>query len=167
MTATEQLAPGAGDIASLSVRPWVDRIGDQGFAPMLITHPTPRRDVDTAAVIESRMFRVTQALGAAPAHETLPDAGERIAVQNGVVLVRLDGTPHSLTTRAGNWGRVICEIGHVLLAVGLDPLSPSATGVEVNDYITTSVKANRLYFAAASVAESARRMYAQPDRPRP
>lgn len=167
MTTIEQLAPGAAVIASLSVRPWVDRIGDQRFAPMLITHPTSRRDADTAAVIESRMLGVARALGAAPAHTTPPDAGERITVHNGVVLVRLDGTSYSLTTRAGNWGQVICEIGHVLLTVGLDPLSPSAAGAEVNDYITASVKANRLHFAAASVAESARRMYAQPEEPGP
>lgn len=51
---------------------------------------------------------------------------------------------------------MITEIGHVLLAVGLDPLSTAANGAEVNEYITASVKANRLYFAAASVAASAR-----------
>ncbi|WP_016908360.1 hypothetical protein [Streptomyces xiaopingdaonensis] len=159
MTGIEQLAPKAptsGAIASLSVRPWVDRINDHGFAPMLITHPRPHRDTDTAAVIESCMLGIARALGTAPAHATLPDAGERIAVHNGVVLLRLDGTPHVLTTRAGNWGRVITEIGHVLLAVGLDPLSTAANGAEVNEYITASVKANRLYFAAASVAVSAR-----------
>ncbi|SEE22107.1 hypothetical protein SAMN05428945_6827 [Streptomyces sp. 2224.1] len=170
MTTMEQLTPAVpppGVIASLSVRPWVDSIGDQGFAPMLITHPTPRRDADTAAAIEPRMLSVAHALGAVPAHATLPDAGQRIAVHNDVVLVRLDGTPHMLTTRTGNWGRVICEIGHVLLAVGLDPLSTAANGAEVNEYITASVKANRLHFAAASVADSARLMYAPAELPRP
>ncbi|MFZ3558850.1 MULTISPECIES: hypothetical protein [unclassified Streptomyces] len=134
---------------------------------MLITHPEPRRDADTAAVIESRMLSIAHALGAAPAHKTLPDVGERVAVHNGVVLVRLDGTPHTLTTRAGNWGQVICEIGHVLLAVGLDPLSTAANGAEVNEYITASVKANRLHFASASVTESVPPMCAQPEVPRP
>lgn len=161
---TDQLTPAVpapGVIASLSVRPWVDHISDgKGFAPMLITHPTPRRDADTAAVIEARMRSVAHALGAAPADGTLPDTGERIAVHSGVVLVRLDGTPHALTTRAGNWGRVICEIGHVLLAVGLDPLSPAAVGPEVDEYRVASTKSGRLYFAAASVADSARLMQA-------
>ncbi|MEU3124167.1 hypothetical protein ABZ696_28355 [Streptomyces albidoflavus] len=123
---------------------------------MLITHPTLLRDDDTAAVIESRMRSVAHALGAAPADRTLPDVGERIAVHNDVVLVRLDGTPHLLTTHAGNWGRVITEIGHVLLAVGLDPLSPAAVGPEVDEYLVASMNAGRLYFAAASVAASAR-----------
>ncbi|MET7362405.1 hypothetical protein ABZS76_28795 [Streptomyces sp. NPDC005562] len=157
---TDQLAPAVptpGVIASLSVRPWVDHTSDgRGFAPMLITHPTPRRDDDTAAVIESRMRSVVHALGAAPADRTLPDAGERIAVHDGVVLVRLDGTPHALTTRAGHWGRMITEIGHVLLAVGLDPLSPAAVGPEVDEYLITSTRSGRLYFAATSVAASAR-----------
>ncbi|MFZ3562896.1 MULTISPECIES: hypothetical protein [unclassified Streptomyces] len=166
----QQLTPAVptpGVIATLSVRPWVDSIGDQGFAPMLITHPTPRSDATTADAIEARMLSVAHALGTAPADRTLPDAGERIAVHNGVVLVHLDGTPHALTTRAGNWGRVIREIGHVLLAVGLDPLPPAANGAEVTDYITASVKANRLHFAAASVAAPARRMDAQPEVPHP
>ncbi|MGD6753411.1 hypothetical protein [Streptomyces sp. BH105] len=156
----DQLAPAVptqGVIASLSVRPWVDHTSDgKGFAPMLITHTTPRRDDDTATVIESRMRSVAHALGAAPADRTLPDAGERIAVHNDVVLVRLDGTPHTLTTRAGHWGRMITEIGHVLLAVGLGPLSPAAVGPEVDEYLVTSTKSGRLYFAAASVAASAR-----------
>ncbi|WP_327662793.1 MULTISPECIES: hypothetical protein [unclassified Streptomyces] len=158
---TDQLTPAVPTpdvIESLSVRPWVDRIGDQGFAPMLITHPTPRRDADTAAVVEARMRSVAHALGAAPADWTLPDVGERVAVHNGVVLVRLDGTPHALTTRAGHWGRMITEIGHVLLAVGLDPLSPAAIGDEVDEYLVTSMQSGRLYFAAASVADSARRI---------
>lgn len=149
-------------IASLWVRPWVDHTTDgHGFAPMLITHPPARRDIDTAAAIEARMRCVAHALGAAPPHATLPDAGERIAVQNGVVLVRLDGTSHTLTTRAGNWGRVISEIGQVLLAVGLDPLPNTAVGPGVDAYIRASVTADRLYFAAASVADSARVMNAQ------
>ncbi|MFJ8933557.1 hypothetical protein ACIRLA_44045 [Streptomyces sp. NPDC102364] len=154
---TDQLSPAVPTpdvLESLSVRPWVDRIGDQGFAPMLITHPTPRRDA--AAVVEARMRSVAHALGAAPADWTLPDVGERVAVHNGVVLVRLDGTPHALTTRAGHWGRMITEIGHVLLAVGLDPLSPAAIGDEVDEYLVTSMQSGRLYFAAASVADSAR-----------
>ncbi|MGW5097088.1 hypothetical protein ACWEQ1_19265 [Streptomyces nodosus] len=159
MTA-DQLAPAVptpGVIVSLSVRPWVDHTSDgRGFAPMLITHPEPRRDDDTAAAIESRMLSVAHALGAAPAHKTLPDAGERVAVHNDVVLVRLDGTPHGLITRAGHWGRVITEIGHVLLAVGLDPLSPAAVGPEVDEYLVASMNAGRLYFAAASVTASAR-----------
>lgn len=170
MTSIEQFAPTAptsGVIASLSVRPWVDYVNDRGFAPMLITHPTPRRDADTATVIESRMLGVAQALGTAPAYARLPDVGERIAVRNGVVLVRLDGNPHSLTTRAGNWGRVIYEIGQVLLAVGLDPLSPSAAGADVNDYVTASLRASRLYFAAASVADSVCHVHARLEEPRP
>lgn len=160
---TDQLTPAVptpGVIESLSIRPWVDRIGDQGFAPMLITHPTPRRDANTAAVVEARMRSVANALGAAPADWTLPDVGERVAVHNGVVWVRLDGTPHALTTRAGRWGQVITEIGHVLLAVGLDPLSPTAIGDEVGEYLVTSLQSGRLYFAAASVADSARRIHA-------
>ncbi|MFI7008890.1 hypothetical protein [Streptomyces sp. NPDC050145] len=97
-TQRHALVPCAGTIASLSVRPWVDRIGDQGFAPMLITHPPGRFDRDTAAAISSRMLGVAHALGAAPADRTLPDAGERIAVRGGLVMVRLDGTRHMLTT---------------------------------------------------------------------
>ncbi|SDL43417.1 hypothetical protein [Streptomyces indicus] len=167
MTTAAPLTPAVptpGLIASLSASSWVDRVGDQVFAPMLITHPPARRDADTAAVIEARMLSVAHALGAAPGNVTLPDVGVRVAVHNGVVLVRLDGTPHMLTTRAGNWGRAVTEIGHVLLAVGLDPLSPAANAVETNEYITTSVKADRVYFAAATVADSPRLIQAQADR---
>lgn len=160
--------PTPGLIASLGVRPWIDHTVDgKGFAPVLITHPPARGEADTPAAIEERMRSVAHALGAAPADRTLPDAGERVAAHNGVVLVRLDGTPHALTTRAGNWGRVICETGHVLLAVGLDPLSPAAVGPEVDEYLVASTRSGRLYFAAASVADSARRMYAQANVPRP
>ncbi|MFI7009953.1 hypothetical protein [Streptomyces sp. NPDC050145] len=153
-------APTPGVIASLCVRPWVDRTLDgDGFAPMLITHPEPRRDADTAAAIEARMLGIVRALGAAPADRTLPDVGDRIAVHNGVVLVRLDGTEHALTTRAGHWGQVITEIGHVLIAVGLDPLPAAAVGPAVDEYLVTSTKSGRLYFAAASVAVPARRIH--------
>jgi hypothetical protein len=163
VTTGEHIAPSPGVIASLSVRPWVDHTPDgSGFAPMLITHPAPRRDADTAAAITARMLGVAHALGAAPADDTLPDVGERVAVHNDRVLLRLDGTPCTLTTRAGQWGRMICVIGHVLIAVGLDPLSTAAVGPEVDEYLVTSLKSGRLYFAAASVADSARLIQAGP-----
>ncbi|MFF1356004.1 hypothetical protein [Streptomyces sp. NPDC058297] len=155
--------PTPGLIASLSVRPWIDHTADgTGFAPVLITHPPARRDADTAAAISQRMLSVARALGAAPPRATLPYVGERVAVHNGIVLVRLDGSEHMLTMRAGRWAQVIVEIGQVLLAVGLDPLSPGACGADVDEYIECSGKAGRLYFAIAEVAESPRHMQATP-----
>jgi hypothetical protein len=49
----------------------------------------------------------------------------------------------------------------VLLAIGLDPLSPAATGADVNEYVAASIAAGRLYTAAASVVASARHMCAR------
>ncbi|MFF1400926.1 hypothetical protein ACFVZD_45310 [Streptomyces sp. NPDC058287] len=156
-------APSAGLIASLSVRPWIDHTADgKGFAPVLITHPPGRHDADTAVAIEHRMHCVARSLGAAPPWATLPNVGERVAVHSGVVLVRLDGCDHMLTMRAGRWAQVIVELGQVLLAVGLDPLSPGACGADVDEYIECSGKSGRLYFALAEVAESPRHMQAAP-----
>ncbi|MFG2526360.1 hypothetical protein [Streptomyces sp. NPDC048527] len=75
-------------------------------------------------------------------------------MHSGVVLVRLDGCGHMLTMRAGRWAQVIVELGQVLLAVGLDPLSPGACGADVDEYIECSGKSGRLYFAIAEVAET-------------
>ncbi|MFD3558239.1 hypothetical protein ACFWVU_01005 [Streptomyces sp. NPDC058686] len=155
--------PTPGLIASLSVRPWIDHTTDgTGFAPVLITHPPARRDADSAAAIGQRMLSVARALGAMPPRATLPNVGARVAVHNGVVLVRLDGSEHMLTLRVGRWAQVIVELGQVLLAVGLDPLPPGACSADVDEYIECSGKAGRLYFAIAEVAESPRHMQATP-----
>jgi len=161
----DQLTPAVptpGVIASLSVRPWVDTtLGGKSVAPMLITHPPALRDGDTAIVIEERTRGVAHALGAAPAHATVPDVGTRIAVHRGVAVVRLDGTEHALTTRAGTWGRTVTKIGHVLLVAGLDPLAASVRGPDLGDYLTSSAKADRLYLAAARVAARPRLLNVQ------
>src|SRR5690606_17894464 len=122
------------------------------FAPMLITHPAPRRDDDTPAVIEARMLGVADALGAVRPDRRMPDTGTRVAVHRGVVVVRLDGTPHTLTARAPRWGRIVTGLGTVMLAVGLDPLSAGAHGVEIDAYIERAGATGRIRFAGARVA---------------
>ncbi|MEV6836750.1 hypothetical protein AB0N17_19960 [Streptomyces sp. NPDC051133] len=151
------IVPTPGVIASLGIRPWIDHTAaGQHFAPMLITHPTPRRDDDTPEAIEARMRGVAQALGAGRPDRELPDVGPRVAIHRGVVLVRLDGTPHALTARAPRWGQIITGLGLVLLAVGLDPLSPGAHGAEVDEYIERAGATGRIRFAGARVARDAR-----------
>ncbi|MFD9212110.1 hypothetical protein ACFVY9_03120 [Streptomyces sp. NPDC059544] len=156
---TTPTAPTPGLIASLTVRPWLDHTeGGEHFAPMLITHPAPRRDDDTPAAIEARMLGVADALGAVQPDRRLPDTGMRVAVHRGVVLVRLDGTSHTLTVRAPRWGRIITGLGAVVLAVGLDPLSAGAHGAEIDEYIERAGGAGRILFAGAQVALDARQL---------
>jgi hypothetical protein len=151
------VAPTAGLIASLGVRPWIDHTADgRNFAPALITHRPGRRDSDTPEVIEARMMGVADALGAVPGDRPLPDVGQRVRVHRGVVLVRLDGTPHALSVRAPRWGQIITGLGLVLLAVGLDPLSPGAYGAEIDEYIEHAGASGRIRFAGARVALGAR-----------
>lgn len=156
---THPIAPTAGLIASLTVRPWIDHTADgKTFAPMLITHPPGRRDVDTANAIEARMRGVADALGAAPAHAPLPYVGARVAVHQGVVLVRFDDTLHALAIRPGRWTQVVRDLGQVLLIVGLDPLQGGAHGAEIDQYIESEGVARRLFTGIAGVADSPRRL---------
>ncbi|MEW1867062.1 hypothetical protein AB0420_02490 [Streptomyces caelestis] len=156
------IAPTPGIIASLTVRPWLDYT-EYGahFAPMLITHPPARRDDDTPAAIEARMRGIASALGAVPSNRRMADAGTRVAVHRGVVLLRLDGTPHALTVRAPRWGRIITGLGAVLLAVGLDPLSSGACGAEVDEYLERAGETGRIRFAGARVATHPRQWGAE------
>lgn len=153
------IAPTPGTLASLSVRPWLDfTVDGKTFAPMLITHRPGRRDDETPRTIEARMLGIANALGAAPAAAPLQSTGPRVAMHRGVVLVRLDGTDHALTVRAGRWGRIVQDLGQVLLVVGTLPLYESAAQAEVDQYIESSVGAGCLYLAVAGVAESARHL---------
>lgn len=155
----EPVAPTAGTLASLSVRPWLDfTVDGKTFAPMLITHRPGRRDDETPQTIEARMLGIANALGAAPVAAPLQETGPRVAVHKGVVLVRLDGTDHALTVRAGRWGRIIQDLGQVLLAVGTLPLHESSAQAEVDQYIESTAHAGCLYLAVATVAESARHL---------
>ncbi|WP_261398791.1 hypothetical protein [Streptomyces misionensis] len=151
------IAPTPGVIASLAVRPWIDHTAaGQNFAPMLITHPTPRRPDDTPEAIEAGMRGVAQALGAGRPDCFLPDVGPRVAIHRGTVLIRFEGAPHLLTTRAPRWVQIVTGLGLVLLAVGFDPLSPGTHGAEVDEYIERAGKSDRIRFAGARVAHSAR-----------
>jgi hypothetical protein len=155
----EPVAPTAGTLALLSVRPWLDYTVDgKTFAPMLITHRPGRRDDETPQAIEARMRGIANALGAAPAAAPLQSTGPRVAVHRGVVMVRLDGIEHVLTVRAGRWARIVEDLGQVLLVVGLDPLSQASAQVEVDQYIEKSVHSGGLYMAVAGVVESPRHL---------
>lgn len=153
MTA-EAPRPTPGLIASLGVRLWLDRTPTgQAFAALLLTHPLGRREDETPAAIEQRMLGVAEALGAAPAGETVPDAGERITLRPSGLLVHFDDTPHALHVPYPRpSGRFVAELGDVLVSIGLDPLATSAHGAEVDEYITRTTASGRMWCAAARVA---------------
>ncbi|MFF9568518.1 hypothetical protein [Streptomyces sp. NPDC014685] len=163
MSTVAQAAPAPGLIAKLTVRTWLDFTADgRMFVPMLITYPAPQfEDVDPVRV-EQDMLGVAAALattpteldmlgGGAPAH-----AGRRVHLtDNGLLLVRFDGTPWALrVAKAPRWSRLVAELGHVLLAVGLDELSAVASRAEVDEYIERAGRTGRIHAAVADVVNA-------------
>ncbi|MFJ8920136.1 hypothetical protein ACIREK_11760 [Streptomyces sp. NPDC102415] len=159
-------APTPGLIAQLNARTALN-FNDSGrtWASLLITHPAPQfEDVDRAQV-ERLMLGVAVTLGAVPA--ALPAAPgrapsfsvDRVSIApSGETLVHFDGTPWQMrVTRSPTWSRVMAGIGQVLLVVGLDELSPTASAAEVDEYIECLGTAHRLYATVSSVADRSSR----------
>lgn len=151
--------PTPGLIAALNARLWLDHtIGGEVFTALLLTHPAPQfEDVDPAEV-ERTMRGVAASLGVAPRSQELADVGERLTVHSGgVILLHFDGSPYGLRLPAHpRWAQAIGGFGRVLLAVGLDELSPVASRAEVDEYIEAGGDTGRLLVGLATVGDSPR-----------
>lgn len=151
--------PTPGLIASLNARLWLDHtLGGQVFTALLLTHPaSPFEDVDPDE-IERSMRGVAASLSVTPRNQGLADVGERITVHHGgVILLHFDGSKYGLRLPAHpRWAQAIAGFGRVLLAVGLDELSPVASRAEVDEYIEAGGETGRLLVGLASVADSPR-----------
>ena len=152
MTGVTLPAPTAGLIASLTAHAAVEtaRHGDEVFGSLLITHP-PQLGAD--ARIELDMRGVAAAVGAVTPSEWIPDVGARVAVsQDGEIRIRFDGTDYIARLHLpSHYGPALLALGHVLLAVGLDPLKRAVTLAEREQYIYHAVTAGRVLFASAEV----------------
>lgn len=156
-------APTPGLIARLNAHTAL-HTNDAGrtYASLLITYPAPQiEDVDRAEV-ERLMLGVAVTLGAVPAvlPETAPGRAPSFSVDrvslapSGETLVHFDGTPWQMrVARSPAWSRVMAGIGQVLLVVGLDELSPTASAAEIDEYIECVGMAGRLYATVSSVAD--------------
>ncbi|MEV8393179.1 MULTISPECIES: hypothetical protein [unclassified Streptomyces] len=157
--------PAPGLIAQLNVRTWLDHTVDgRVFAPMLITYPAPQfEDVDSAEV-ELQMRGVAASLGAVPTElstdndKSTATTGARVSIhQGGAILVHFEGSHYALRVlKSARWAGVIANLGHVLLAVGLDELSAVASRAEVDEYIEHAGRTGRIHAAVADVAVSPR-----------
>lgn len=151
--------PTPGLIASLNARLWLDHtLGGQVFTALLLTHPTsPLDDVDPVKV-ERTMRGVAASLSVAPRDQGLADVGERITIHpRGQILLHFDGSQYALRLPAHpRWAQAIAGFGRVLLAVGLDELSPVASRAEVDEYIEAGGQNGRLLVGLATIADSPR-----------
>lgn len=152
--------PTPGLIASLSARVWLDHtLGGEVFTALLLTFPAPQfEDVDRAEV-ERTMRGVAVSLGVAPRDLVLAHTGERITVRDGgLILLHFDGSPYALRLPAhSRWAQVIRGFGQVLLAVGLDELSPVASRAEIDEYMEAGGGTGRLLVGLAALRSARER----------
>ncbi|MCX4705631.1 hypothetical protein [Streptomyces sp. NBC_01373] len=154
----ERALPTAGLIASLNVRTWLDHtMNNDVFSVLLLTYPAPQfEDVDAAAV-ERTMLGVAASLGATPAgDEPVPRVGARVIIRDSDAFVSFVGCPYALKVSHPRWAQAIGGLGQVLLAVGLDELSPVASRAEVDEYVTAAGACGRMHVALADVGSTMR-----------
>ncbi|MGO4419266.1 hypothetical protein AB4Z54_11070 [Streptomyces sp. MCAF7] len=158
--------PTPGLIASLNAHVWLDHtIAGQVFTVLLLTHPAPQFEEIDRTGVERAMRGVAASLGVAPRGTALANVGERLTLHaGGAIVLHFDGSLYGLRLPAHpRWSQVIADFGQVLLAVGLDRLSPTASRAKVDEYIEAGGKTGRLLVGIATVADSprtARRMIA-------
>lgn len=159
MTMLALPSPTPGLIATINARTWLDHtIDGRVFSPVLLTYPAPQFEDADPVEVERQMSIVAASLGARPPGPALPEIGERVTVHDGgVTLVHFDGSPYALRLpKHPRWTQVVAGLGQVLLAVGLDELSPVASRSEVDEYIETAGSNGRILFGLACVATSPR-----------
>ncbi|RPK76594.1 hypothetical protein EES45_22815 [Streptomyces sp. ADI97-07] len=156
-------APTPGLIATLTAHTALHSTAQgRTYASLLITHPAPQFEDADPAKVERLMLGVAATLGAVPA--VLPAGApgrapafslDRVSIApSGEVLLHFDGTPWSMrVARSPAWSRVMAGLGQVLLVVGLDELSPTASAAEVDEYIEHAGATDRLYATVSSVAD--------------
>ncbi|AKY02198.1 hypothetical protein AVV13_gp49 [Streptomyces phage SF1] len=160
MTTATTLVPltalSAGLIASLDVRTWLDHTRDNRvFSPLLLSYPATRFGPVDPAEVEQQMLSVAAALDAAPASSGLPDVGERVTVRSGGMMLHFNDCPYALRLPQchSQWAAAIQGLGRVLVIVGLDELSSTATRDEVDEYLEAAANGDRLYFGLATVTD--------------
>ncbi|MGW7248801.1 hypothetical protein [Streptomyces decoyicus] len=150
-------APTPGLIASLNVRTWLDHTASNDvFTVLMLSYPAPQFGEIDADAVEWTMRGVAAALGALPADRPVPTIGARVITAGGDALVWFAGCPYALRLTHPRWTQTITRLGRVLLAVGLDELSPVASRAEVDEYIEGSRASGRMHVALADVGTSPR-----------
>lgn len=151
--------PTPGLIAALKPRLWLDHTPDnEVFTALLLTHPASQFEDTNPDEVERSMRGVATSLGVAPRDQGLVNVGERITVHGGgVIVLHFDGSKYGLKLPAHpRWAQAIAGFGRVLLAVGLDELSPAASRAEIDEYIEACGETGRLLVGLATVADSPR-----------
>lgn len=165
MTTLALPSPTPGLIATINARTWLDyTIDGRVFSPVLLTYPAPQFEDADPVEVERQMSIVAASLGARPPGPALPDVGERVTVHDGgVTLVHFDGSPYALRLpKHPRWTQVVAGLGQVLLAVGLDELSSTASRAEVDEYLDAAAAGDRLYFGLATVTSQRRSTQRRP-----
>lgn len=146
---TEPFTPSAGLIASLATTTWLDTVPTGTTVCCLLLVPQPPRSLyETPAVIGQRMRAVADALHLGPATAPPPDIGPRLRlIAPTEVALRFDGTPFRKRIPASRrWTLLLGQGTPVLLVLGLDSLSRSATPAEIDSYLDRATLRQRLLF---------------------
>ncbi|MEU8776285.1 hypothetical protein [Streptomyces sp. NPDC048606] len=149
MTAAEPAlpAPAPGLLASVIVMTSLDDTPLGHVAFLLIAHPPARRGGETPLTIETQMRGLGAALGLATTSEPLPDIGRRLQMQgHQAAILDVGQCDYMLRVPAGSgeWARFVAKGGPVVVALGLDELSPGSDRAKVEEYLAASAVADRL-----------------------
>jgi hypothetical protein len=139
-------------ILSLSVRTSLEQTDDaRVFGAVMLTYPAPQFGEVDPADVEEKMRGVAASLGAVPYGEAVPTVGARISMHGTDAVLWFAGCPYGLSVKHPRWATAAVNLGEVLLAVGLDELSPGASRAEVDEYRVYAAEAGRIHVAHAQI----------------
>jgi hypothetical protein len=139
-------------LVSLAAWTWPGTAADgRDVAHILITHPPALTGLCTGETVEARMRHLSDSLGSlAGSREVVPDLGRCLQIVGDHVLLHVPGASRQLRLPTRRpWTELVARDGEAVLLLGLDPLPQSAGAARIDDYLDTTLAADRLLFGRA------------------
>ncbi|RPK94612.1 MULTISPECIES: hypothetical protein [Streptomyces] len=124
---------------------------DREIAHILITHSPAPALPDTADALEARMRCLADSLGGlGRAEDVVPDAGRCLHIIGDQVFLHFPGAFHRLRLPSRPaWTALVARTGTAVLLLGLESLSQSADASQLDTYLGTASRSDRLLYGMA------------------
>ncbi|MBC9714091.1 hypothetical protein H9Y04_16125 [Streptomyces sp. TRM66268-LWL] len=142
MTAADlDIPPGPGFVIGVTAATGVHLTQAGEMAQLLITHPGPRRAIETVEDIEDGMRRLATGLRLGPGLVEPPTIGPRLMIRRGLAALDYghDGYVMAIPSPLHGWLQLVTSGGPCRICLVTAPLALTATQTETDAHIRSSL----------------------------
>ncbi|WP_079150451.1 hypothetical protein [Streptomyces hygroscopicus] len=138
--------PGPGFVATVAAATGIHRRGDLAVAQLLITHPGPRRQGETAETVENGMRQLATALRLGPGHQDPPVIGAQLMTSRGHVALDYSHEQYVMTIPqpSQDWLALVAVGAACRVCLMISPLPLAADQAATDAHLRASLARGQL-----------------------